>query len=100
MLQPTSFDTYSVVASGSNTPTPIAKTRDISVRAQVSNVGPVVVFVADDVTDLVPAPTTDSYRILPGEQHVLVLTPKQSLYAVGAGTGGTVSVTLSEILAG
>lgn len=99
-MQPTGFSTYHVPAEGTSTPTPVVKTRGVAVRAQVSNVGPVVVFVADDVNDLVPVASMDSYRILPGEQHVLVLAPHQSLYAVAGGTGAMLSVSTSEIIAG
>jgi hypothetical protein len=94
------FDTLSVVAAGAREPTVLAKAADVPMRSQINNVGPVVLFVADDVNDLVPAPSLSSYRIMPGELHVLVLTAKESLYGVGAGTGGLASVANSEALPG
>ena len=98
----TNFKTYPIAASGpptpSMTPTTIAKARDCSLRVQLSNVGPVVIFVSQDPVEILHA--EDTYRIIPSEQHVLVLAPKQSLYAVAAGTGGLLSVSSSDVAGG
>jgi len=96
-MQNTSFTTVVVEPLGSTTPTTIVKSAIVPMRALISNVGPVMVWVGDDVTDLTP-PGLDTYRIFPGEQHVFVLTSTQSLYALGAAVGGLLSVSLSEAI--
>jgi hypothetical protein len=101
-MQGTSFDTFAISAIGSPTPTTIAKCANVPMRALVSNVGPALVWVGDEVTDLIPTqggpPTMANYRILPGEQHVFVLTSIQTLYALSNAMGGMLSVSLSEAI--
>jgi hypothetical protein len=101
-VQGSSFDTFAISAVGSSTPTTIVKASNVPMRALVSNVGPTLVWVGDEVTDLVPtqggAPTMANYRILPGEQHVFVLTAIQSLYALANAMGGMLSISLSEAI--
>lgn len=98
-MQNTNFETYTIQPVGSTSPTTLAKAASAKpLRVLVNNVGPVVIFVSLTVTDLSPLPTTASYRIFPGEQHSFVLAPKQGLYAVGAATGGLLSVSASEAL--
>lgn len=98
-MQPSSFATYTIPAIGAVTPTALAKaSAHIPMRVLVNNVGPVVVFVARETTDLTPQPSTSTYRIFPGEQHAFVLAPQQTIYALGAGAGGRLSVATSEAL--
>jgi hypothetical protein len=97
-MQDSDFQTLTVQPIGSNTPTTLAKAATAPLRVLVNNVGPVVLFISKSVTDLAPRPTTASYRVLPGEEHVFVIMPKQSAYAVGAAVGGLVSVSQSEAL--
>ncbi len=97
-MQNTNFETYTVQPIGAQ-PTTLAKAATKTpIRVLVNNVGPVVIFVSLTTTDLLPAPTTASYRIFPGEQNSFVLAPKQGLYAVGAAIGGLLSVSTSEAL--
>ena len=77
-------------------PTTLARATTVPLRVLVNNAGPVTIFVAGEVTSLAPVPTVATYRIAAGEQHVFVLAPKQGLYGVAAGTGGLMSVAISE----
>jgi hypothetical protein len=97
-MQNTDFQTVTVQPIGSTTPTTLAKAATVPLRVEVNNVGPVVIFVGASVTDLAPRPTTATYRVFPGETHVFVLAPREGAYAVGAATGGLMSVTSSEAL--
>jgi len=97
-MQNSLFQTLTVLPIGSTTPTTIVKAAKQPMRAVVSNVGPVLVFVAATTTDLTPLPSTATYRLFPGEQAVFVAAPKEGLYVVGAGVGGLVSVSTSEAL--
>lgn len=98
-MQNTNFETFTVQAVGSETPTTLAKAANKTpVRVLVNNVGPVLIFISLETTDLAPRPTTAAYRVPPGQQHAFVLAPKQGLYAVGAALGGLLSVTVSEAL--
>jgi hypothetical protein len=97
-MQNVEFQTVTVLPIGTPTPTTLVKAAKIPLRVEVSNVGPVVIFVASTVTDLTPQPSTATYRIFPGEIHVFVAAPKQGLYAVAAATGGLASVSTSEAL--
>jgi hypothetical protein len=97
-MQNVDFQTITVQPIGSATPTTLVKAAKIPLRVLVSNIGPVVIFVASTATDLAPQPTTATYRIFPGEQQVFVAAPKQSILAVGAAAGGLMSVSTSEAL--
>lgn len=96
-MQNVSFDTITVPAIGGN-PATLAKAAGLSLRLLVNNVGPTVMFISQATTDLQPVPTTGSYRVFPGEQHVFVVAPKQSVYAISAAAGGLLSISLSEAL--
>jgi hypothetical protein len=97
-MQNTNFETYTVQPVGSAVPTTLVKAATRPMRLLVNNVGPVVIFVSATVTDLQPVPSTATYRVFPGEQHVFVIASKQGLYAVGAAVGGLLSVSASEAL--
>jgi hypothetical protein len=97
-MQNTTFETFNVQPVGSNTPTTLAKAATHPLRVLVNNVGPVTIFVSLNTTDLQPTPSMQTYRVFPGQQHALVLAPKQGLHAVGVAAGGLMSVTASEAL--
>jgi hypothetical protein len=97
-MQNTNFETFTVQPIGSTTPTTLLKAATKPMRLLVNNVGPVVIFVSATTTDLTPLPSTAAYRIFPGEQHAMIVAPKQGLYAVGAAVGGLLSVAASEAL--
>lgn len=97
-MQNVEFQTVTVLPIGTPTPTTLVKAPKIPMRVEVSNVGPVVIFVAAAVNDLTPQPSTATYRVFPGEIHVFVTAPKQGLYAVAAALGGLASVSASEAL--
>ena len=97
-MQNTKFQTITVLPIGSPTPTTLVKAAQQPIRAQVNNVGAVLVFVAATVTDLVPAPSTATYRLFPGESAVFIAAPREGFFVVGAAVGGLVSVSTSEAL--
>lgn len=97
-MQLTNFETFTIQPIGSTAPTTLTKAATRPLRVLVSNVGAVVIFVSLTVNDLSPQPTTASYRVFQGEQHAFVVAPKQGLYAVGAASGGLMSVSASEAL--
>lgn len=97
-MQNTKFQTVNVLPVGSTTPTTIVKAAAHPIRAVVSNIGAVVVFIAATTTDLTPTPSTATYRLFPGEQTVLVAAPREGFYVVGAAIGGLLSVSTSEAL--
>lgn len=97
-MQNSHFQTITVLPIGSTTPTTLVKAAQLPLRAVVSNVGAVLVFIAATTTDLQPLPSTATYRLFPGESTVLVAAPKEGFYVVGAAVGGLVSVATSEAL--
>ena len=97
-MQQTHNQTVNVQPIGSATPTTLAKAAGVALRVLLNNVGPTVVFVAEVPADLTPQPSTGTFRVLPGDQPVFVLRERQSLYAVGAGLGGLISVSVSDAL--
>ncbi len=97
-MQNTNFETLTVQAVGSTTPTTIVKSAKHPLRALCSNVGPVVIFIASTVNDLSPQPTTATYRLFPGQTQSFVVAPKQGLYCIGAAVGGLLSISASEAL--
>jgi hypothetical protein len=97
-MQNSFFQTLTVLPIGSPTPTTIVKAAKVPMRADVSNVGAVLVFVAATTTDLSPQPSTATYRLFPGQSRVFIAAPKEGFYVVGAAVGGLVSVATSEAL--
>lgn len=97
-MQNTSFITLVVEPQGSTTPTTVIKAAIVPMRVLVSNVGPVMIWVSAEVTDLTPAPSSSTFRIFAGEQFVFVVSSTQSIYALAAGAGGLISVSLSEAI--
>jgi len=97
-MQNTNFETLTVQPIGAPTPTTIVKSAKAPIRVLVNNVGPVVIFVAATVTDLVPQPSTATFRLFPGQSQSFVAAPKQGLYCIGAAVGGLLSISTSEAL--
>jgi hypothetical protein len=97
-MQNSLFQTLTVLPVGSTTPTTIVKAAKHPMRVVVSNVGPVLVFIAATTTDLAPLPSTATYRLFPGESTVFVAAPKEGLFVVGAAVGGLLSISTSEAL--
>ncbi len=100
-MQPTRF--YQVVVpdfiQGGDAPQ-IARGTNVPVRVQVRNPGPVDVFLSDTLTDLTSAagPSGNVYRLPSNDRDVFVLAPEQSLYAVAAGAGAFLSISLSDAI--
>lgn len=90
------FNTYTVAAVGSNTPTTLARAATVPIRVLVNNVGTTLIFIAGETASVAPQPGTDTYRIAAGEQHVFVLAPQEAVYGIAAGAGGLMSVAISE----
>lgn len=97
-MKDSTYVTLDIAAIGAVDATTIAKAADIPLRVLMSNESPVVIFISKSPGDVAPTPTTSSYRIYPGRDKVFIIAPKQTLYAIGAGTGGLLSVSTSEAL--
>lgn len=78
----------------------IARGTDVPVRVQIRNPSPVDVFLSDTLADLTGGETPSGaiYRLPADDRDVFVLAPQQNLYAVAAGPGGFLSITLSEAI--
>lgn len=98
----TYVNTLLVVPSGSNvSPTTVVKgDRGVPMRCEVKNVGGVLLFFGVSSGDVGgnDGPTTAVFRVPPGDTDIFVLIQGQTLYAVGAGAGGLVSVAVSEAI--
>ena len=101
-MQLTLFQTYNPPAIGVGVnPLGIARGTSVPVRALVRNAGAVLIFLGGTITDAVDSagvPSSGTYRLAPNTSEVFVLAPEQVLYAISAGAGGTVSVSLSEAI--
>jgi len=92
----TTFQTHEVEAIGSpNAPTLVGKAGDLAMNVLVRNASAVPVFLAPNETDLVPVPTSASYRMGIDSSEVFYLAPKQSLFAIAPGTGAVISTSMS-----
>lgn len=99
LTQPnTTFQTHIVNPVGSREPTLITKAGDNAINVLVRNISPVALFLAANETDLVPTPTVATYRLGPDSSEVFYLAPKQSLFALGVGTGGQASASASPFV--
>ena len=96
-MQPTNFQTVVINPLGAESPTVIAKANKYPLRVLVHNVGPVVLFISDNVTDLVPL-TLSAYRVFPDGETAFVVEQFQSLYCLSAAVGGLLSFSSSEAL--
>jgi hypothetical protein len=97
-MKDSDYKTLNVNQIGSKDATTLVSAALVPLRVLVTNVGPVMIFVSKASNDVAPTPTTASYRVFPGDDKVFVIAAKQSLYAIGAGLGGLMSVTHSEAL--
>lgn len=97
--QPSQLNSVTVSQVGSTNPSTIAKAAHTPLRVALVNIGPVTVLLAHDDGTLINTPVfANSYQLAPGREVVIVLIPKQGLYAAGAGVGGQISVAISEAI--
>jgi len=98
-MQNSQLNSLTVPGVGSQSPGTLWKAADIPVRVVVSNLGPNLILLAHDPTTLTQAPAfANTFRLPVDQSVVLVLAPKQGVYAVSIGVGGTVSIAVSEAL--
>lgn len=101
-MQPTLFQTYVLPAPGAGVdPLGIARApNDRPARALVRNVGGAVAFLGGTRENVLgpSGPASSTFQLFPATSEVFVLAPGQTLYAVGAGVGTTVSVSLSDAI--
>lgn len=89
--------TLSVPEIGSPSPSRLYQAGAMPMRCVVRNVGGVVIIISHDVADLASANSLGAtYQLPAGQADVFVLAPKQSIFAVSQGAGGSVSVAVSE----
>lgn len=94
----TTYQTHAVNPIGSREPTLVTKAGDDPINVLVRNVSAVQVFLGTNETDLAPNPSMATYRLGPDSTEVYYLAAKQSLFAIGTGTGGLVSVSASPFV--
>lgn len=100
-MQDSRLDTISVPQIGVRNPATIAVATSLPMRLVVRNVGPVIVALAHSSNEISSVGATAGvYQLPPGGSEVIVLAPKQGLWAAGLGAGGIVSMALSEVLPG
>ncbi|UCC72086.1 MAG: hypothetical protein JSV86_17210 [Gemmatimonadota bacterium] len=101
-MQLTSFQTFNPPAAAQGAiPQPIARGTSVPVRALVRNAGATLIFLGGTAEDVVGAdgvPSSATYRLPAGATDVFVLAPEQTLFAIGAGAGATIGVSVSEAI--
>lgn len=96
-MQPSNVQTLSVPTIGSPNPSRLTQAGGIPMRVVVRNVGPTVIFISHDTTDLSNVSSLGAvYQLPPGQSDVFVLAPQQSIIAASQGAGGLVSIAVSE----
>lgn len=91
--------TLTVPAAGSKNPSVLAHATNNPARVFVNNVGGTTLILSHDATSLTQQPAlAGTFQLLSGQSGVYVLAPKQGLFAVGQGAGGTASVAISDAL--
>ncbi len=100
-MQPSRVNTVTIPAIGSNAtqagvpPLFVANTKPM--RVLVRNVGATLIFLAHSPNEVQNTPATSGVFQLPtGVSEAFVLAPRQGLYAVAQGAGGSVSYAASE----
>jgi hypothetical protein len=83
-----------------NPPAVATAMRDRPMRVVVENVGPTAIRLAFSSSSLgaTTSEGVDHFLLLSGRAQVLVLAPKQRLYAVSVGATGSLSVATSDAL--
>lgn len=98
-MTPSQLNSLVVPTAGSQTPATVYKAADVPLRVLVRNLGPNIVLLAHDVGTLSNAPVyANTFRLPPLISEVIVLAPKQGLYAVSVGVAGQISIAVSEAL--
>jgi hypothetical protein len=101
-MQLTSFQTFSPPAAVTGQDAqPIARGTAVPVRVLVRNAGANLIFLSGTAEDTIGSdgnPSSATYRLPAASTDVFVLAPGQTLYAAGAGVGGTICVAVSEAI--
>lgn len=92
------FNTVAVPIQGSKNPATLYKADVNPLRIVVRNVGPGVLFLAFNSTDLsdVSSGLAATFQLPAGLSEVFVLAPKQGIYATSLGGNGLASLSVSE----
>lgn len=94
-----SMVTITVPSAGDPSPGILATATNVPMRVVVNNVGGTLLILSHDATNLTTQPAlAGTFQLLVGQKETFVLAPKQSLFAVGQGTGGQASVAKSVAL--
>lgn len=98
-MQNTIFQSFSLPTLP-NDPSCIANGTDVPVRVLIRNDGGVIVFLApnSEVLTGASAPGSQMWPLDPNDEEVFILAPRQSLYAIAAGVGGRIKMSVSEAL--
>lgn len=98
-MRPSTLKTITVAGSGTEAPSTVCTAADLPMRVLIRNVGPTLVFLAHQASSLQGAigfAASEVFQLPAGVSEVIVLAPKQGLYAVSQGAGGQLSFATSE----
>ncbi len=105
MMELARFNTFFppalVLAAGAPTPQPIARAPEGKPsRILIDNVGAAIVFISGTEQDAqIPGGSTSAtFQLAVGASRVLVLSPGQVIYAVGAGAGSIITVSVTDAI--
>ena len=98
-MQPSIVQTLTIPVIGNNNPSRLWQAGGIPARVLIRNTGGNPVLLAHDSADLAQLNSTGAtYTLPPGQSDVIVLAPRQSLFAAAFGGGGQASVAVSEAI--
>jgi len=95
------MQTLAVPITGTETPATLFTADKVPMRVVIRNTGGVPVYLAHDSASLVTDGTSgilNTFQLPAGVDTVIVLAPKQGVYAVGFGAGAEVSIAVSEAI--
>lgn len=98
-MRPSKLDTLIIPDITTKSPATLAHASETPLRVLVRNVGGNDIFMAHNTNELTQAGLVSGvYQLPAGQEDVIVLAPKQAIYASGQGAAGRVSVAISEVI--
>jgi len=100
-LSPSTVNTITVPTVGSQNVATLMKAAGVPLRVVVRNVAGTPILIAHDTNVLQNSPAVaGTFLLTAGQTEVFVLAPQQGLFAASSGAGGTVSIAVSDAIAG
>lgn len=88
--------TLPIIGTAGIAPVPLAVAGSVPTRVVVRNFSAVAAYLAFDSNDLKDASSSATFRIPSRSSDVLLLSPGQSLFAMGEAASSQLSVAISE----